>query len=88
MSFDMRWNKRSSSNRYESLLRHIRMIGCKSKKIIAGIILGKTCRIYSCTEVHDEEPPDHVYRKNYEGLYKAMDVDAILHLYKEIICLH
>ena len=33
-SFDIDWNKRYSSNRYDSLPEHTLMIGCQSKGIL------------------------------------------------------
>ena len=39
VSFDMSWNKRSSGNRYDSILGHILMIGCLFENIIVGLVI-------------------------------------------------
>ena len=84
VSFDMGWNKRSSSNRYNSLSGHALMIDCLSKKIVGAIVPSKMCRVCSSAEEHGEEPSDHVYPKNYDGSSKAMEADTAVHLYKEL----
>ena len=84
VSFDMSWNKRSSSNVCNSLSGYALMIGYKSKKIIAGIISSKICRICSSAGKNDEDLPTHVYSKNYDGSSKAMDVYVALHLCKSL----
>ena len=63
VSFDTGWNKRSSSNRYDSLSGHALIIGCLSKKIVGAIVSSKMCRVCSLAEEHGEEPSDHVYPK-------------------------
>ena len=84
VSFDTGWNKRSSSNRYDSLSGHALMIGCISKKTVETIVSSKVCRVCNLAEENSEEPPDHIYPKNYDGSSNAMEADAALHLYKEL----
>lgn len=60
------------------------MIGFKSQKLSAGIIPSKICHICSCAKVHAENPPDHVYPKNYKGSSKAIETDVALRLYKNV----
>ena len=80
VSFDMGWNKRSSSNRYDSLSGHTLMIGYLSKKIVGDIVFSKMYRICSSAEENSEEPSDYVCPQNYDGSSKAMEVNAALHL--------
>ena len=80
----MELNKRSYGNRCDSLSGHTLMIGCLSKKIITGIVSSNICRQCSKEEENDTEPPQHVCSRNYNGSSKAMEVDAVLHLYIEI----
>ena len=60
------------------------MIGCLSKKIIEAIVSSKMCRVCSSVQENDEEPSDDVCPKNYDGSSKAMEVNAALHLYKDL----
>ena len=60
------------------------MIEWLSKHIFAAIVFSKMCRTCKLKEENGEEPPDHVYPKNYDGSSKTMEVDAALHLYKII----
>ena len=84
VSFDMGWKKRSSGNRYDSLLGHALMICYLSKKMVGAIVSSKMCRACSSAEEHGEEPSDHVCPKNYDATSNAMETDAALHLYKEL----
>ena len=43
------------------------------------------CITCSKAENIGEESPNHIYPKNYEGSSKAMETDAVLHLYKSIV---
>ena len=60
------------------------MIGCLSKNIITGIVSSKICRQCSKVEENGEEPPKHVYLRNYDSSSKAIEADATLYLYIEI----
>ena len=42
------------------------------------------CRVCNSAEENGEEPPDHVCPKNYDWSSKAVEIDAALHLYKEL----
>ena len=82
--FDIGWNKRSSSNRYDSLSGHELMIGYLSKKTVENIVSSKMCRVCNSAEENSEDPPDHICAKNYDGSSKAIEADATLHLYKKL----
>ena len=84
VSFDMGWQKRSSGNRYDSISGHALKIGVLSDKILTAAVSSKMCITCSKAENIDEEPPDHICPKHYEGSSKAMEVDAVLHLYKSM----
>ena len=84
VSFDTGWNKRSSSNRYDSLSGHALMIGCISKKTVETIVSSKVCRVCNLAEENGEESPDYVCPKNYDGISKVMETDAAHHLYKRL----
>lgn len=84
VSFGMNRNNHSSSNSYDSLLGHALTIGCQSKNIVAAMVFSKMCRICSTTEENGEDPPDHVYPKNYDGSSKETEADETLHLYTTI----
>ena len=60
------------------------MIGCLSKSIVGTVVSSNMCRVCNSAEENGEEVPDHVCHKNYDGSSKAMEVDAALHLYKEL----
>lgn len=85
ISFNMSWNKRSSSNRYNSFSGHAFIVGCLSGKIIAGTVTTKNCRFYFSHEIKRNEPPLHNFPKSYTGLSKVMEVDAELSLYQRFI---
>ena len=55
-----------------------------SKQNITAVVSSKLCRLYSISEENGVEPPQHIYPHNYEGSSKVMEVDAALHLYKEL----
>ena len=57
-SLYMGWNKRSFSNRYDSLSGHALIISCFSKKIITGILSSKICRQSSKAEENGEKSPE------------------------------
>ena len=80
----MGWNKRSSSNRYDSLSGHELMIGYLSKKTVENIVSSKMCRVCNSAEENSEDPPDHICPKNYDGSSKAIETEATLHLYKKL----
>ena len=42
------------------------------------------CRLCNLAEENSEEPPDHVYPKNYDVSSYAMEVDATLSFYKQL----
>ena len=84
VSFDMGWGKRSSGNRYDSISGHALKIGVLSDKILTAAVSSKMCIICSNAENIDEEPPDHICPRNYEGSSKAMEADAALHLYENM----
>ena len=65
--FDMGWNKRSSGNRYDSISGHYFFIGYLSKKIVATIVSSKIWTKCSITESNGDEPPIHVFLRNYDG---------------------
>ena len=50
VSYDMRWTKHSSDNRYDSILGHTLMIGCLAKNIITGVISSKLYIV--CSRAH------------------------------------
>ena len=82
VSFDMGWSKRSTGNRYDSISCRALKIGVLSDKILQAVVSIKMCITYSKVKNIGEDPPDYIYPKNYEGSSKAMEVDAVLHLYK------
>ena len=55
-----------------------------SNKIVLAIVSSKICTKCSIAESNGEEPPVHVYSRNYYGSSKGMEIDAALHLYKRI----
>ena len=54
------------------------------KKIVAAIVSSKICTQCKVAEYNGEEPPSHVYLRNYDGSSKDMVSDAALHLYKRL----
>ena len=51
-------------------------------KSVIAIVSNKFCKNCSIGESAGEEPPDHVYPRNYDTSSKVMEADAALHLYK------
>ena len=77
----MGWSKRSSENRYDSLLGHALAIGVLTKNILVVIISSKFCRLCSLEESDNQEPPNHYCPKNYDSSSKAMEADVALQIY-------
>ena len=84
VSFDMGQNKRNSGNRYDSLSGHAFMCGCWSNMIVSTIITAKECRLCSDYEIQGQDSPSHDYPRNYTGVSKAMESDAVLSLYESM----
>ena len=80
----MGWSKRSSGNIHDSISGHALKIGVLSDKILTAAVSSKMYITCSKAENIGEEPPDHICPKNFEGPSKAMEVDAVLHLYKSM----
>ena len=55
VTYDMRWQKRSSGRRYDSSSRHAIIIGEMSKGIIVIVLYSKACRKCDSAEKRGEE---------------------------------
>ena len=60
------------------------MCGCWSNMIVSTIITAKECRLCSDYEIQGQDSPSHDYPRNYTGVSKAMESDAVLSLYESM----
>ena len=79
----MGWNKQASCKSYDSISGHV-FYRMPFEKVVAAIVSSKMYTKCSIAESNGEEPPIHIYPRNYDGSSKGMEVDAALHLYKTL----
>ena len=77
-------NKRSSSNRYESLSGRDFLVGYLSGMIVTETVTTKHCQLCFSNEIQGNEPPPHDYPKNYTVSSKAIETNTVLSLYENL----
>eukprot|EP00957_Ditylum_brightwellii_P002972 227599-Ditylum_brightwellii.AAC.1 len=82
--YNMGWQKRSSGNKYVSILGHAFMVGARSRKVLACLVCSKFCEICEGAKQLKKEPAAHKCVKNYEGRSKGMEAHTALELVKNV----
>ena len=82
VSFDMGWQKRSTGNSYNSPSGHAFLIGARTRKVVAMVVMAKKCSFcVSWAKTNIAAPvPNHDCTKNHEGSSKSMEPLAAVEL--------
>jgi hypothetical protein len=86
-SYDMAWEQRNSSNKYDSTSGHVLYMGAVTHMPLSLVIKSKLCNYCSAWEkknTKDKEdagpPPPHTCRKNHNGSMGSLEAVACLEM--------
>ena len=78
ITYDVGWQKRSPSRRYESSGENAFIISGISKGIIGFVLYLKAFQNFDAVDKMGEEAKEHEFPNNFEGISKTMDAGVIL----------